>query len=38
MVLLSGASLLGGFASTPETLLGARALQGFATAMTSTSR
>jgi MFS family permease len=34
MVLLSGASLLGGFASTPETLLGARALQGFATAMT----
>ncbi|MEO6604399.1 MAG: MFS transporter [Aeromicrobium sp.] len=34
MVLLTGASLLGGFASTPEALLTARALQGFATAMT----
>jgi MFS family permease len=34
MVLLAGASLLGGFASNPETLLTARALQGFATAMT----
>ncbi|TMR87999.1 MFS transporter [Nonomuraea basaltis] len=34
MVLLAGASLLGGFAANPETLLAARALQGFATAMT----
>ncbi|MFC0553864.1 MFS transporter [Planotetraspora thailandica] len=34
MVLLIGASLLGGFASNPEMLLTARALQGFATAMT----
>ncbi|MEV2273490.1 MFS transporter [Nonomuraea africana] len=34
MVLLIGASLLGGFAASPETLLAARALQGFATAMT----
>ncbi|WP_151479972.1 MFS transporter [Streptomyces albicerus] len=34
MVLLTGASLLGGFASNPEMLLTARALQGFATAMT----
>ncbi|SNR47525.1 MFS transporter [Actinomadura mexicana] len=33
MALLTGASLLGGFASGPETLLTARALQGFATAM-----
>ncbi|MGI8331691.1 MFS transporter [Actinomadura scrupuli] len=33
VVLLTGASLLGGFASGPETLLAARALQGFATAM-----
>jgi MFS family permease len=33
MVLLAGASLLGGFASSPEVLLTARALQGFATAM-----
>ncbi|AWS47145.1 MFS transporter [Streptosporangium sp. 'caverna'] len=34
MVLLTGASLLGGFASNPEMLLTARVLQGFATAMT----
>ncbi|MFI0487467.1 MFS transporter [Actinomadura sp. 9N215] len=34
MVLLVGASLLGGFAVNPEMLLTARALQGFATAMT----
>ncbi|WP_241267320.1 MFS transporter [Streptomyces scabichelini] len=34
MVLLTGASLLGGFATSPEMLLTARALQGFATAMT----
>jgi MFS family permease len=34
MVLLAAASLLGGFATTPEVLLTARALQGFATAMT----
>jgi MFS family permease len=34
MILLTGASLLGGFASTPEMLLAARVLQGFATAMT----
>ncbi len=33
MVLLIGASLLGGFASNPEMLLTARVLQGFATAM-----
>jgi MFS family permease len=33
MVLLAAASLLGGFASTPEVLLTARALQGLATAM-----
>ncbi|TDD88707.1 MFS transporter [Actinomadura rubrisoli] len=33
MALLTGASLLGGFASNPEMLLTARALQGFATAM-----
>jgi MFS family permease len=33
MVLLAGSSLLGGLASGPETLLVARALQGFATAM-----
>ncbi|GAA5144428.1 MFS transporter [Pseudonocardia eucalypti] len=33
MVLLAGASLVGGFASGPETMLTARALQGFATAM-----
>jgi MFS family permease len=33
MVLLTGASLLGGFASNPEMLLAARVLQGFATAM-----
>jgi MFS family permease len=33
MVLLAGASLLGGFASNPETLLAARALQGVSTAM-----
>ncbi|SPT59445.1 MULTISPECIES: MFS transporter [Actinomadura] len=33
MALLTAASLLGGFASGPETLLAARALQGFATAM-----
>ncbi|GHJ49322.1 MFS transporter [Catellatospora sp. TT07R-123] len=33
MVLLTGASLLGGFATGPETLLTARVLQGFATAM-----
>ncbi|NLP85180.1 MFS transporter [Microbacterium sp. CFH 90308] len=32
MVLLTGASLLGGFATTPEVLLLARTLQGFATA------
>jgi MFS family permease len=35
MVLLIGASLLGGFAANPEMLLTARALQGFATAMTT---
>ncbi len=34
MVLLAASSLLGGFAANPETLLIARALQGFATAMT----
>jgi len=34
MVLLIGASLLGGFASSPQLLLTARALQGLATAMT----
>lgn len=34
LVLLSGASLLGGFAADPGTLLAARALQGLATAMT----
>jgi MFS family permease len=34
MVLLTGASLLGGFASSPEIFLTARVLQGFATAMT----
>jgi MFS family permease len=34
MVLLTGASLLGGFASNPEMLLTARVLQGFSTAMT----
>jgi MFS family permease len=34
MVLLTGASLLGGFADDPETLLTARVLQGFSTAMT----
>ncbi|HYJ67863.1 MAG TPA: MFS transporter [Nocardioidaceae bacterium] len=34
IALLAGASLLGGFASSPETLLTARVLQGFATAMT----
>jgi MFS family permease len=33
MVLLAAASLLGGFASNPETLLAARALQGTSTAM-----
>ncbi|GAB2691573.1 MFS transporter [Kitasatospora kifunensis] len=33
IALLIGASLLGGFASNPEMLLTARALQGFATAM-----
>jgi MFS family permease len=33
MVLLIGASLLGGFATTPEMLIAARVLQGFATAM-----
>ncbi|PWR15939.1 MULTISPECIES: MFS transporter [Micromonospora] len=33
MVLLTGASLFGGFASNPEMLLTARVLQGFATAM-----
>lgn len=33
MVLLAGASLLGGFASNPEMLLAARALQGASTAM-----
>ncbi|MEV0595783.1 MFS transporter [Nonomuraea cavernae] len=33
MVLLTGASLLGGFAANPEMLLTARVLQGFATAM-----
>lgn len=33
MVLLAGASLLGGLAANAETLLAARALQGFATAM-----
>ncbi|WP_433890393.1 MFS transporter [Streptomyces sp. CA-111067] len=35
MVLLTGASLLGGFAANAGTLLTARALQGFATAMTT---
>ncbi|MEV6642383.1 MFS transporter [Amycolatopsis sp. NPDC051371] len=34
MALLAAGSLLGGFAATPELLLTARALQGFATAMT----
>ncbi|WP_328646113.1 MFS transporter [Amycolatopsis sp. NBC_00348] len=34
MALLAAASLLGGLATTPELLLTARALQGFATAMT----
>jgi MFS family permease len=34
MVVLAVASLLGGFATNPETLLAARVLQGFATAMT----
>ncbi|MEA5365716.1 MFS transporter [Amycolatopsis sp., V23-08] len=34
MALLAAASLLGGVATTPELLLTARALQGFATAMT----
>jgi MFS family permease len=34
MVLLTGASLLGGLATNPEMLLGARALQGLSTAMT----
>jgi MFS family permease len=34
MVVLTGASLLGGFASSAEVLLTARALQGIATAMT----
>ncbi|MFC0681240.1 MFS transporter [Lysobacter korlensis] len=34
MIVLIGASILGGSASTPEVLLTARALQGFATAMT----
>src|ERR1041384_6160662 len=34
MVLLAGASLLGGFAGDPATLLIARALQGSATALT----
>ncbi|GAA1586636.1 MFS transporter [Kribbella sancticallisti] len=34
MVLLAGASLFGGFATNAEMLLAARALQGFATAMT----
>lgn len=34
MVVLTAASVLGGFASSPETLLTARVLQGFATAMT----
>jgi MFS family permease len=33
IVLLAGASLLGGFASSPEMLLGARALQGTSTAI-----
>ncbi|MCA2228749.1 MFS transporter [Nonomuraea aurantiaca] len=33
MILLAVSSLLGGFASTPETLLAARALQGLSTAM-----
>ncbi|MBO3750106.1 MFS transporter [Streptosporangiaceae bacterium NEAU-GS5] len=33
VILLTGASLLGGFASSPEVLLTARALQGLATAM-----
>ncbi|MEV4319698.1 MFS transporter [Actinocrispum sp. NPDC049592] len=33
VALLAGASLLGGFATTPSVLLTARALQGFATAM-----
>ena len=34
MALLAAGSLLGGFAANPELLLAARALQGFATAMT----
>lgn len=34
MILLAGASLLGGFATSPEVFLTARVLQGFATAMT----
>ncbi|MEV4161982.1 MFS transporter [Nonomuraea dietziae] len=34
MILLTVASLLGGFATTPDMLLTARVLQGFATAMT----
>ena len=34
LAVLTGASLLGGFASNPEMLLTARALQGFSTAMT----
>jgi MFS family permease len=34
VVLLTGASILGGFATGPEMLLTARVLQGFATAMT----
>ncbi|GAA3467864.1 MFS transporter [Nonomuraea roseola] len=34
MILLTVASLLGGFATTPDLLLTARVLQGFATAMT----
>ncbi|MFI7211544.1 MFS transporter [Micromonospora maritima] len=33
IVLLAAASLLGGFATSPETLLGARVLQGLSTAM-----
>ncbi|MFB9238408.1 MFS transporter [Plantactinospora siamensis] len=33
VILLAAASLLGGFATSPETLLGARALQGLSTAM-----
>lgn len=34
MVVLAGASVLGGFASNPQMMLTARVLQGFATAMT----